>query len=284
MNLLKNKGVWAILLLVVLDCALGAGIMYWREFFWSAVSDRNVVAFWRYTAYFVVMALGSCYVYGKTQFVLNKVALDIRSKLTSKALKMARYGSIEGGAQRVQEDCLVYPTLFLQLSSGIFRSIVMIVSFTIIICFALPAKYVILPILYAIIGTYIAARIAAPLINLNFINQVKEAAFRHMLSKRSKMEHKLTVYDEVYVNNYSLFMKTKHLNYFQTFYNQVTVIIPYLLLAPLYFSAIISFGVLMQVASGMIEMINQASYLIYSFSDISKLLASRRRLKEIEII
>jgi putative ATP-binding cassette transporter len=282
--MIKHKGLWFLLALVLVDCGIGAGVLVWREGFWSAVSVRDQSTFWTYIGYFIVMALVSCYVYGKSQFLQNKIALDIRSKLTSKALKMARYGTIEGGAQRVQEDCLVYPTLFLQLLSGVVRSVVMIASFTVILLLTLPVKYLIIPVLYIVAGTWVASTIAKPLINLNFINQVKEAAFRALLSKKSKMEHRLELYNEVYQNNFNLFIKTKHLNYFQTFYNQVTIIIPYLLLASLYFSAIISFGVLMQVSSGMIEMINQASYLINSFSDINKLLASRKRLKEIEII
>ncbi len=160
----------------------------------------------------------------------------------------------------------------------------MIVSFSVIIALTLPTYYLIIPTLYTIIGTYIAAKIANPLINLNYINQVKEAAYRALLVYKTRFEQKKDLYEEVYSNNYNLFIKTKHLNYFQNFYNQITIIIPHLLLAKLYFGAIISFGVLMQMASGMVELINQGSYLINSFSDINKLLASRKRLKELEII
>lgn len=284
MKLIKTKLLIGILvLLVFLDCGLGAYIMYWREGFWQAVVNKELYQFFYYIAIFAGVALASCGVTAYIQYLGSIVALNIRTKLTRKALKLSHYETIEGGAQRVQEDCLSYPTLILSLSGGILRSITMILTFGVIIYLTLPVKYMIIPVLYTMFGTFIAYLIAKPLIKLNYINQQFEAKFRKVLTLISETTKK-TAYKDVHRNNYNLFKRTKYLNMFQTFYNQITVVIPYLLLASLYFSAIITFGSLMQLASGLIECISQASYLINSFGDINKFLAARRRLKEMRII
>jgi ABC-type uncharacterized transport system fused permease/ATPase subunit len=88
----------------------------------------------------------------------------------------------------------------------------------------------------------------------------------------------------VHSNNYKLFVKTKYLQYFQSFYNQITVIIPHLILIGLYFTGRITFGIFMQVASSMAEIINNLSFILNSFSEINRFLSCRRRLKELQII
>jgi vitamin B12/bleomycin/antimicrobial peptide transport system ATP-binding/permease protein len=281
---MNKLSICLLIFLLLVDCALGAGIMLWRDPFWQAMSNKDYETFKLYIGYFTVIALLSCYVYGKTQYLIGKISLDIRKSLTNKALDVQTYNNVEGGTQRVQEDCGVYPTLCLSIAANMFRSIVMIISFTTIILFTLPAQYLIIPLIYVLIGTTVAHKIASPLITLNFINQMKEAAFRHLLSTSSEIAEHLKLFHEVYYNNDALLIQTKKLNYFQVFYNQIVVIIPYIILANLYFGLYISFGVLMQISSGMIELINQSSYIINSYSDINKLIASRRRLKECKII
>jgi len=263
-------------LLLLLDCGIGAYIGVWRNSYWSALSNKQFYPWVIHIVEFCIAALLSCWVSGFSQFVANKVSLLIRTDLTNKAFELGTYKNVEGGAQRVQEDCLSYPTLMVSLIGGIIRSIVMIVVFSVIVIYHVSVWFLLFPIIYAVVGTGIAGKIAIPLINLNYINQVLEAKFRQSMER--------TVYPEVYDNNYNLFVRTKFLNYFQSFYNQITIIVPHLALAGLYFSAKITFGTFMQIASSFAELINSMSYIINAFGDINKLLSCRKRLKEIQVI
>lgn len=281
-----------LVILLLTDCALTLYIGIWREWFWTAVSSLQLSKFIYLISYFTVAAFISCFVSGYSQFLINYISLIWRKRLTSKALSCARAGffhdtmikgskklpngAIEGFSQRVQEDCLNYPLLFLTILTGIFKNFVTLLIFIGIIVFQLGIIYLIFPVLYVIFGTLISAKIAKPLINLNYNWQVVEAKFRQFLFKSN--------YGRVHRVNYNLYKQTKYLEYFQSFYNQITIIVPFLILAPIYFSAKISFGILMQCTSSMGEVINSASYFINSFSDINKWLSCRKRLKELEII
>lgn len=271
-----RKSIAIILFLLLIDCALSGFIAEWRSWFWQSVADKQLHSFFIYILEFTVVALVDCFIVGYMGYRISMFALDQRSILTDKALTLNNHTSIEGGNQRVQEDCMSYPTIKINLIVGLIRSVIMIVVFGYILLSHLSAIYILVPVLYSVIGTGVAGYIAHPLIALNYVNQVVEAKFRQLLLP--------TVYNEVYQNNYNLFKTTKYLSYFQSFYNQITVIVPYVGLSSLYFSGKITFGIFMQVASSMIEIINNLSYLITSFNDINKLLSCRKRLKEINVI
>ena len=261
---------------MVVDCLLGGFIGIWREWYWGALEQREAAKWAIYVAQFSLVALLSCWISGYSQYVVNLISLGMRTKLTKRAMELEKFKHVEGWSQRVQEDCLSYPILFINLISGVIRSIIMIVIFAVIIIMQLNVLYLLIPIVYSVVGTLIAGRIAIPLINLNYVNQVLEAKFRQVVSKPN--------YVNVHNNNYKLFVKTKHLQYFQSFYNQITVIIPHLILISLYFTGKITFGIFMQIASSMAEIINNLSFILNSFSDINRFLSCRKRLKELTLI
>lgn len=270
-----KKCIFIIFTLVLIECALVGYIGWWRSPFWEAVNNRDLYKFIEYIIYFSVAALSACFTSSYSVYIQQYTALLYRYKLTRKAFKL-KEGLVEGQEQRVQEDCFTYPALFISLFTGGIKNIILLVVFMGILLYQLNVYYLILPLLYVFLGTLVAAKLAKPLVNLNYINQVFEAKFRKYISKLN--------YSKVHRNNYNLFKITKHLGYFQYFYNQITVIVPYLILAPVYFSAAIVFGVFMQCASSMNQIIDCLSYIINSFNDINKFLSCKKRLKELELI
>lgn len=263
-------------LLLLIDCSIGGYVGVWREWYWSSLEKRELYKWLWYVSQFIGLALLSCLVSGYSQYVLNITSLRLRTVLSKKALALGTYKDIEGGAQRVQEDCLNYPLLLLTLILGLSRSIIMLGVFTTIVVVQIGYWWLLLPIIYSLIGTVLAGKIAFPLINLNYLNQVVEAKFRASLTKLN--------YIDVHTNNYNLFRYSKYLQYFQSFYNQVTIIVPHLMLVSLYFTGRITFGIFMQVVSSIAELINSLSYLLNSFSDINRFLSCRKRLLEIGVI
>ncbi len=263
-------------ILLIIDCGLGGYIAVWREWYWDALAKLELVKWIGYIVQFSVIALLGCLVSGYSQFLMSKIGLIYRAKLTQKLFKSKSYQGIEGGAQRIQEDCLLYPQLFLALLVGLIRAVILIGIYTTIIIVQLDGPWLAIAIFYAILGTVAASKIAKPLINLNYINQVLEAKFRQIITKSN--------FVKAFRNNFNLYVKLKYLQYFQSFYNQITIIIPHIILAPLYFTSKITFGIFMQAAASLAELINSMSFIVNSFSDINRWLSCRRRLKELKII
>ncbi len=283
-----SKYKWYILgavVLVICECVLVGGIGVWREYFWEAVQKKELHNFLVYVAEFAGMALGICLISGYVTYLISYISLKIRTDLTNIALTKPYY-EIEGGEQRVQEDCFNYPFYAVTLLVGILRNVLVLGTFAVIITIQVGALYLLVPVVYTIIGTLIAAWIAKPLIKLNYGIQVVEAAFRRFVANKAGFA--LTTENEKYAAvfnvNKSLFITTKKLSYFQSFYNQITVIVPYLILFPLYFGGKIVFGVFMQVASSMNHVIDSLSYIINAFNDINNWLSCRQRLKELGVI
>lgn len=271
----KNKYFIILLVLLLLDCGIGSYIGVWRNSYWSSISNKNISLWVEKICEFSVAALLSCWVSGKSQYIINIISLNIRNSLTKKAFKL-NVSQVEGHEQRIQEDCFRYPTLIINLGIALFRSVVMIIAFSVIILQHVSWYYLLIPIIYAFIGTLLAGKIAYPLISLNYLNQVFEAQFRRKLDKLS--------YILAHNNNRKLFKSTKYLQYFQSFFQQITTIFPHLCLASLYFSGKIVFGVFMQIAASMTEITNSLSIIILSLNDINNLISCRKRLKELRLI
>lgn len=269
---------WTLGLLIcclVVDLFITGYIGFWRNVFWSSVENRDLLVFSWYLGYFVIAALMGCFVSGQAQYLINYLGIAYRYRLTRGALKL-NYDLIEGGRQRVQEDCANYPLLVLNLGYSAVRNLVLITIFSIIILLHLEWYYLLFPFVYVIIGTVFAKKIAKPLIFLNYLNQTLEARFRQTMMKLD--------YSKVHRNCISLFRTTKKLQYFQVFFNQITVIIPFLVLSVVYFAKKITFGTLMQCTSAMGSVIESSSFFINSFNDINRLLSCRKRLQELTLI
>lgn len=270
-----SKNIGLLIALSIIEVSMVGYIAFWREGFWNAVSTRNLHVFTIYLVMFTVAALVACVVSGYATYLIQYTGLILRRKLTRKAIKIDTVG-IENASQRIQQDCLDYPTLLLGLSIGLAKTAAMAMIYSYIIVTQLGYLYLLIPVLYSILGTAIAGKLASPLIGLNYLNQVVEASFRGKLTKMN--------YALVHRNNHNLFRTTKFLAYFQSFYGQIGVIVPYIILAPVYFSGKIVFGVLMQVAASLGEIIASLSYFITSFNDINRLLSCRKRLKELGVL
>lgn len=262
--------------LCILDMSGVAYLVQWRESFWSAVSGQDYHSFLILIGIFSAVALTLCLISGLETYVQNKLALNWRRVLTRKALRLERLTEHEGHGQRVQEDCRDYPLLIIDLLRFFGMQGVMMVYYLVVIISHVGLLYAAIPLVYSALSTGISYYVAFPLIQLNYINQVLEAAFRQSLKRID--------YAKVHRNNHKMFRKSKHLQYFQYFYNQILVIFPYLILAPLYFSGKLVFGSFMQVASTISHLTEALGSIVGNFDRINKFISCRRRLKEMHVL
>ena len=256
--------------LSLLEIAVITYLSYWREGFWNAISNKQSDECLLLISIFLVVALILCFLNGYSGFIGNVSSQFLRVKLTKTILKHNGHG-IEGHSQRVQEDCSEFPRLTIWLIQAFCVNVIKSIIYIVIIINQVPTNILGYMFGWVLLGTIVAFFIAKPLINLNFQNQAAEAQFRASLN----------VFDftRAFRNNIALYQSTKKLQYFQAFFGQINVIIPYIIMIPYFMQGLITFGLLMQVAGLLISLTESVGFFISSFNDINRWLSSRKRLK-----
>lgn len=269
----QTRIVALLILLVIIELCLTMYLAAWKSTFWDAVEAHNAHTFYLYIGYFLLAAMSLCFVASYETYLVSLLSFTQRTKLVRKALKSKSDHPTLSQIQ--QDDTLKYPLLLLNLTLGGIRNICLLCIYGYFVIQISP-YYLLFPICYAILTSMVGYKIAFPLIDLNYLNQNIEAIFRKQLTKR--------VYGKVFVNNYNLAKATKRLGYWQIGVSQLSVVLPYLCLAGLYFSLQITLGTLMQVASAMNAMTDCFGFYLQSFNDINKFLSCKKRLQDIGVL
>lgn len=292
-------------LLSIIEIALAFYLTEWRHTFWDFVEKRNYNGFLTQIGIFTGVALVLCFVASYAQYCGTLAAIKWRGLLNKGATTRQvecvdclgtghndvrpdswkcpycnGTGKTEPYAdnlnQRIQEDCKEYPDLMIQVLFGFGKAVVYVIVFATTLVVSFSWVYLTIILTYAILSTWIAKKISMPLISLNYQSQRAEATYRNELSVRN--------FEDCIQIMLGLASKTKRLAYFQTFYGQVAVILPIVIVAPAYFSAVLTLGGLMQCTSIMSTISDNLSYGINSFTMINKLISCRKRLSEIGVI
>jgi putative ATP-binding cassette transporter len=272
---MKKYLLWLVIFAAI-EIGLALYLTMWREDWWNAVSTKNSTGFLTQLGVFSLVALFICFVSGFSGYLLSLTTIKWREQLNEKAFSVPEKTNIENYTQRVQEDCWSYPDLTLTLLFGTVKAIFYILVFSISLIYSFHWYYLGILVTYAVVGSLLTKRIALPLISLNYQQQRVEATYRSFLCVENfkKCVHIML----------GLAKKQKHLTYFQQFYGQVGVVIPLIIIAPVYFSTGMTLGMLMRFNSVGSTILENMSYGINSFGNINKLLSCRKRLKEAGII
>ncbi len=270
-----RKYIVYMVILSIIEISLAFYLTEWRNVFWTYVEKRNYNGFLVQIGVFTGVALILCFVASYAQYFGTMAAIKWRERLNTRTSSLA-ISNIENLNQRIQEDCMKYPDLMIQVVFGLGKSLAYIVVFSISLVISFSYIYLLIIVTYAIISTWIAKRISMPLISLNYQSQRAEATYRNEL--------KSVNFNSCIDIMLGLARKTKHLSYFQTFYGQIAVILPIIIAAPAYFTAALTLGSLMQCTGIMSTVSENLSYGINSFNTINKLISCRKRLLEIGVI
>jgi len=269
-----KKYVLIMIVLGILEISLVLYLTFWREIFWNYVSAKNSLEFLIFLGIFTVVALLLCFITSMSTYIGTLAAIKWREKLNLAAHNCN--SQVENTNQRIQEDCAVYPQLIVTILYGLLKSITYTIVFAVTLSVTFKISYLLLISIYAILSTLIAHRIGTPLIKLNYMSQQVEATYRNDLT--------LPKFRECIFVQLNLARKLKHLQYFQSFYGQIGVVIPLLIVAPDYFMTGMLLGGLMQANSLMSTISENLSYGINNFDVFNKLLSCRKRLKEIGVL
>jgi len=281
----------------------------WYNRFYNTLQDRNWDAFVSAILFFCVLAAVYT-VLAVYQLYLNQwlqirwrrwmTQTYLRQWLTSaNHYRMQLLGdAADNPDQRIAEDLQLFVQYTLTIGTGVLNAVVTLCSFIVILWtlsahapltvfganFDIPGYLVWAALLYAVIGTALTHLIGKPLIALNFQQQRFEADFRFNLvrtrenaeqiaalrGETAEREHHLTRFGSVVANWFALMQRQKQLTFFTQSYSQASVIFPYIVVAPAYFSGAVQLGGLMQTASAFNSVQNALSYFITAYRQIAE--------------
>jgi vitamin B12/bleomycin/antimicrobial peptide transport system ATP-binding/permease protein len=293
----------------------------WYNRFYNTLQDRNWDAFVSAILFFCVLAAVYT-VLAVYQLYLNQwLQIRWRRWMTQSYLqqwlstanhyRMQLLGdAADNPDQRIAEDLQLFVQYTLSIGIGLLNSVVTLCSFIVILwtlsahapltlfgaSVDIPGYLVWAALIYAVVGTVLTHLIGWRLIPLNFQQQRFEADFRFNLvrtrenaeqiaalgGEAAEREHHLNRFGFVVGNWLAIMQRQKQLTFFTQSYSQASVIFPYLMVSPAYFSGAMQLGGLMQTASAFNSVQNALSYFITAYRQIAEWRAVITRLTGFE--
>ena len=250
---------------------------------------------------FAQMAFVWVAVYVATRFFVSHYVFRWRSAMNE--YYMSRWHdvrTIEGAAQRVQEDTMRFATIMEDLGVSVVDSVMTLFAFLPVlfemsshvtglpIIGKIPAPLVNAAIFWSLFGTVLLAVVGIKLPGLNFRNQRVEAAYRKELvygeddPGRAQPMTVSDLFDNVRANYFRLYFHYAYFNIFRGMYLQADNIFAYLILIPTIAAGRITFGILQQILTAFSQVSGSFQYLVNSWTTIIELLSIQKRLTAFE--
>lgn len=205
--------------------------------------------------------------------------------------RLGWYKKIDNPDQRIEEDIRSFTSASLSLFLIFLQSSLAIFAFVGVLS-SISWTLTVTAIGYAVIGSIVTYFLGRPLINLNFEQLRREADYRYKLIKVRDNSESIAFYrgepkektrvrqrlKDVLSNMLRIINRNRTLNFFTTGYNYVVIILPTIVVAPLYLRGEIEFGVVTQSAVAFGHVLNALSIIVTNFGSLSAYAAVVRRL------
>lgn len=199
--------------------------------------------------------------------------------------------TIDNPDQRIEEDIRSFTGTTLSLFLIFLQSFFALVAFIGVlshISWILTATAV----GYALLGSLFTYLLGKPLIHLNFEQLRLDADYRYKLIKVRDSAEAIAFYKgqasektrarqklkSALTNILSIIKRNRTLNFFTTGYNYFLIILPTIIVSPLYFNGEIEFGVVTQAGIAFGHVINALSVIVTNFGSLSSFAAVVKRL------
>ncbi|KAL4597593.1 hypothetical protein ACB092_11G001600 [Castanea dentata] len=211
--------------------------------------------------------------------------------------KIQSQSIIDNPDQRIVDDLSSFTGTALSFSLTLFNAAVDLISFSNILYGIYPPLFIVL-LVYSIGGTALSVFLGKGLVTLNFLQEKKEADFRYGLvrvrenaesiafygGEDNEMQLLLQRFRSAFENLTQLLISSRNLEFFTNGYRYLIQILPAAVVAPMYFSGKIEFGVINQSVSAFNHILGDFSLIVYQFQAISAFSAVIDRLGEFDDI
>jgi len=297
-------------------------INQWRNRFYTALQEVNYEGFVREMIVFIAIATASVLL-SVYQLYLNQwLQIRWRNWMTRQYLGDWLHDAnhyrlqLQGDAadnpdQRMSDDIKIFVERTLEVGVGLLSAVVSFLSFVVILWglseaaplhlfgspYAIPGYLVWAALVYSILGTALTQWIGAPLVNLDFEQQRREADFRFNLVRVRENSEQIALLDgeraerarlfdrfgNVVANWYAIMSRTMRLTAFTQSYAQAAVIIPVVLAAPALFAGKILIGTLLQAAEAFGNVQKALSFFVGIYRSMAEWRAVVARLDGFEM-
>jgi putative ATP-binding cassette transporter len=304
---LKPKAIsWFGLLLGLLLTvnALNVVNSYVGRDFMTAISKQSRPQFLTFGVLYAGVFVASSIVAALYRFSEERLRLLWRAWLTETLIdrylsnnaffRLQTNDEVDNPDERITEDVKSYTQTTLAFFLLSLNAVITSLSFLGVL-WSITPWLVLAAIGYAAIGSAVTILLGRPLVRLANLQLKKEANLRyHLIQTRETAETIATtgasdsmrdcLHDrlkDVVMNNTAIIAVTRNLGFFTNSYNYLTQLIPILLVAPLYMSGKVEFGVVTQSAMAFAQVLGGFSLIISQFETISSFAAVTERLNMI---
>ena len=289
----------------------------WSRRFYDALEKKDEASFWREIYTFSWLAALFIMNYVARAIVSPYLRLRWRRWLTRDYLahwldgrgyyRIELQRSVDNADQRIAEDLRQLGEYTMQLLLGVLGAVATLITFLFILWelsgplafsfmghdIVVPGYMAIAALLYAIVGSFLANFVGRRLIPLNFMKQRVEANFRFSLIRVRENAEGVALYKgeqreadllnarfaDIFANGWRVLFTQVQLAFYQSGYQQMAIIFPYLVTAPRFFAGAITLGVMMQTASAFGQVQTALSFFVDNYTSLAELRAVMDRLK-----
>jgi putative ATP-binding cassette transporter len=291
----------ALLALLLAINALNVVSSYVGRDFMTAIEQRDAPGFayqaMLYAAVFAALTVAAV-IY---RFIEERLGLFWREWFTRRLasvylehhfyyhLKIA--GGLTNPDQRIADDVRAFTTTTLSLALVFLNGTFTVIAFSGVL-WTISRPLFATAVLYAVLGSTLAYLIGRPLVRLNYDQSDREADFRAELvhvrenaesiallgSEPHLQERLFTEITALIVNYRRIIAVNRNLGFFSTGYNYMILLIPALVVAPLFIRGQAEFGVIPQSAMAFAQLIGAFSLIVTQFPQLTLYAAVLARL------
>lgn len=301
----ERRGALTLLvLLIILSISvsgLNITISYVGRFFQNALVEKKPEEFWRFLFIYAGVFVVGTPIVVVYRFVQKKLGIYWRKWLTEHFLD--RYFSdrayyeinsndkIDNPDQRIAEDVKSFTSTSLTFLLIILGNLIDLISFTGIL-WSISRSLTLILVVYSIMGTVVTVILGKRLIGLNF-NQLRyEGDFRYGLVHVRDHAESIAFYRgeeqesgqvkrrflDVFSNFNLLIGWQRNVDFFTTAYGYLVVILPSLVVAPIYFAGDIDFGAISQANFAFSQVLGALSIIVNEVERLTAFGAGVNRL------
>lgn len=241
---------------------------------YDAIQGYDIPNIWRSIGFFTGIAMVLVGVDGYLGFYINRLAFELRTGITKYILQEVQNGKYEDQlllGQRVQEDVSKFSTIICDLSANILRAGLKLPIFLVVIIGLTHWYTGVIILLTTMLGTWGTRKVAQRLVPLQAEQESNEAQFRLDLMAGG--------FEKVREQFLLINSKLKMLSFTQSGLQQIFVLLPFILLLPLYISKTLAMGPFMQSVNALGKIIDSLLVLIDNRQVIVQMESTLTRLK-----
>ncbi|WP_136807726.1 putative transporter [Desulfosediminicola flagellatus] len=266
-------------------------------------TEHSVDEFWTKIIEFYYLAIPYVLIATVTAYFTRIYAFKWREAMTFSYIERWQKvdEEVEGASQRIQEDIYRFARIFENLGLQVVRAVMTLIAFLPILwglssgvdipyIKSIPGSLVWVALIVSVGGLIISWFVGIKLPGLEYNNQKVEAAFRKELvyAEDDKVNYGRTstiieLFTGLKFNYNRLFLHYGYFDVWVNFFEQLMMIVPYLIMGPGLFTAAITLGALIQVSNAFSKVRESFSIFISNWTTITELRSIYKRLREFEV-